>query len=364
MKRTHFQSLATIVLLVGAQQAFADGTTANTTISNTATVNYTVGTVGQTAEADTVEFLVDRRINLDVAEVGGANTSVSPGATSQVLTYTVTNTSNDVMDFSLAAANGAGADAPVAGTDNFDPIGTAVFVESDATPGYQAAEDTATYIDELAVADGNPGVGIVTVYVIADIPVGQADGSLAAITLTATAADGGVTGTQGADATEDNAADSSTTVQNVFGDATAGDTDAVQDGKDSDTDAYEVASATIAVTKTSTVISDPFNGTSNPKAIPGATVEYCILIANSGGSAATAVAVSDAVPANTTYVASSITVADDCAGTSGAPEDDDTAGADETDGVSGSSDGTTVQTEVSSLAANTDTATIFQVTID
>ena len=39
---------------------------------------------------------------------------------------------------------------------------------------------------------------------------------------------------------------------------------------------------TLAVTKVSSVISDPVNGTSNPKAIPGALVEYLITVSNTG----------------------------------------------------------------------------------
>ena len=38
--------------------------------------------------------------------------------------------------------------------------------------------------------------------------------------------------------------------------------------------------APMAISKTSTVISDPFNGTTNPKAIPGATVRYCVALTN------------------------------------------------------------------------------------
>lgn len=43
--------------------------------------------------------------------------------------------------------------------------------------------------------------------------------------------------------------------------------------------------AALSVSKVSTVIADPVNGTTNPKAIPGATIEYLITVANSGPSA-------------------------------------------------------------------------------
>lgn len=60
--------------------------------------------------------------------------------------------------------------------------------------------------------------------------------------------------------------------------------------------------AALSATKTSRVICDPVNGTTNPKMIPGATIEYCIAISNAAGSAAaTSVAVNDPLPANLTF---------------------------------------------------------------
>lgn len=66
--------------------------------------------------------------------------------------------------------------------------------------------------------------------------------------------------------------------------------------------------STIVTVKTSTVISDPINGTTNPKVIPGARVRYCIQVSNLAGSpAATSVVVSDPIASiPITYVAGSI----------------------------------------------------------
>jgi len=52
-------------------------------------------------------------------------------------------------------------------------------------------------------------------------------------------------------------------------------------------------SAVITVTKSSTVISDPVNGATNPKRIPGAVVEYTVTITNSGDTLATGVTLTD-----------------------------------------------------------------------
>ena len=62
-------------------------------------------------------------------------------------------------------------------------------------------------------------------------------------------------------------ADTPGVVDTVFADL-AGDTDGVRDAQHSDDNLYIVATAAISVIKTATVISDPFNGTTNPKAIP------------------------------------------------------------------------------------------------
>src|SRR3546814_13991767 len=69
--------------------------------------------------------------------------------------------------------------------------------------------------------------------------------------------------------------------------------DAARDGSHSDNDDYTVQTATLAVTKTSRIISDPVNATSNPKLIPGAVIEYCIAVANNGSAAATSVVITE-----------------------------------------------------------------------
>ncbi|HBA88248.1 MAG TPA: hypothetical protein DCZ75_09750 [Geobacter sp.] len=62
-----------------------------------------------------------------------------------------------------------------------------------------------------------------------------------------------------------------------------------------------VTPATLTMTKTVQAISDPVNGSSNPKAIPGAVMQYTLRIANSGESAVDSgsVVVTDAPPPNT-----------------------------------------------------------------
>jgi len=54
------------------------------------------------------------------------------------------------------------------------------------------------------------------------------------------------------------------------------------------------------------VAEDPFNGTTNPKAIPGARVTYTLDLANAGTGAADDIAVVDAIPAATVFRVGSV----------------------------------------------------------
>jgi uncharacterized repeat protein (TIGR01451 family) len=55
----------------------------------------------------------------------------------------------------------------------------------------------------------------------------------------------------------------------------------------------------IVMVKSAQIVSDPYNGGVNPKAIPGATMLYDITVTNQGDGTADNVAVGDAIPANT-----------------------------------------------------------------
>jgi uncharacterized repeat protein (TIGR01451 family) len=293
--------------LGSAQSAQAVGTASGTSVDNRATVNYSVGSTPQTliessptgnstagagAGADT-SFVVDNMVDLSVTETSGGYTVSASGGTSEVLTFTVSNDGNTTQDFSLAAAHNA--TDPHGGADNFDATIVNIFVDENNNGVYDAGTDVDTYIDELA-PDAN-----VEVFVVSNMGA-QANGNVSAITLTAQVAAGGVANTQGADILTDDsgAADLPGTVQIAFADA-AGDTDAANDGAHSDSDAYQIGAAAITVTKTSQVLSDPIGGP-NPKAIPGAVVEYTVTVANAAGASATAssVQVSDSLNAEIT----------------------------------------------------------------
>lgn len=85
----------------------------------------------------------------------------------------------------------------------------------------------------------------------------------------------------------------------------------------------------LVVTKTSSVLSDGVNA-SNPKAIPGAALRYCILVTNPGTLAGTAIAATDLLPAGITYIPGTARSGANCASAT-TVEDDDATGADESD---------------------------------
>lgn len=280
------------LIALGATPAFAEGTDAGQTIQNTVTVSYSVGGVNQDDETASDEFVVDRKVNLTVVEANGTQTSVSPGAVSQVTSFTVTNLSNDTLDFDLTAAQQSGGAGALGGTDNFDTSNVRIYVDTDGDGDW--TDESATFIDEL---DADTSV---TVFVVSDVPLGQATGDVATVVLTAKAHAGGVVGTKGAVLTT-SATNTVNAVDTVLADD-AGLTDAQYDGSFSAADDYVVSAAALSVVKSSTIISDPVSGATNPKAIPGAVIEYCIAVSNAaGGATAGGITVTDDLPTGVTY---------------------------------------------------------------
>lgn len=284
------------------------GTTAGTTVSNTAQASYTVNGTAQTATSNTASFVVDRKVNLTVTTAQAANTQVNIGQTGAVTTYTVTNNTNGIQDFLLQGDQNFGT-VVFAGTDDFDMANLRAYVDANGNGIYDPTIDTAQFIDELAPD------ATATVFLVGDVPnPSPGTTNLAIVSLRATVAAGGGAGTQGAALvpTALNLLNQEAEVDVVFAD---GDSDGIgpdiaRNGQGRAYAAYEVGVRNVALTvaKSATVISDPVN-TLNPKAIPGAVVQYCLTVANATLlTPADNVTLTDIIPANTTYVPGSITV--------------------------------------------------------
>lgn len=367
MKRMtkYFVSVSGVTLAaLAASPVYAEGTAAGSTITNTVTVNYEVGSVGQNAITASDTLTVDRKINIVIAEEGNATTSVSPGQENAVTAFLVTNSSNDIIDIRLVASQIVGGTAAHGGTDNFDMNNVEIFVDVNNDGTFDSAADSPIvgFLDEMDRDETR------RVFIVADVPLGRATGDVADVTLTGTAREGndGVTGAEGAAITE-------TSGGNTAGEDTVfADADGIFDGIAFDDDDYTVQAAALSALKASSILGAnyPIAGATEFYNIPGATVEYCIAVTNAaGGADATNVAISDPLPANTTFVASSIVIGGsatiDDNGTPGNTADDILTSCDNSGGSAGGSfSAGTVSATLGTVSAGTTEIVTFRAVID
>ena len=270
-------SVLALTLGLGSNKAHAVGAPAGTVINNTAEVSYTVGSVSTTASSNlvtvTVAEILDVTVTAQTPTVG-----VNSGETQRVARYRVTNTGNSSETFRLVM------NSVIAG-DQFDPVpsATPIYFDSDSTPGLSAG-DTPYVVgsnDPVLSADG-----FVIVLVVNDIPAGVVDTNIGFTRLTADARTG--TGAPG------------TTFVGA-GNGINGAVDAVvgTTGADSEADtSYTVTGVALTANKTQTVV-DQFGGV---QPVPGARINYSIVINVTGSGTATNAVFTDNIPANTTYV--------------------------------------------------------------
>lgn len=319
-------ALCALVLaaLLASPAAFAAGTAAGTSITNKASLTYSVGTIpqtsigssptGSTGTGTVTYFVVDNKIDLTVAAVGSAAVYAIPGQTNATVSFTVTNLGNNTQDYQLTASSTGLSGSLFTGTDNFDPTSCTVLTVNGAS---------ATYINNLA-----PDAAA-TVVVQCSIPISQTNGDFGIVALTAKAFADTANGTFTTPLTE--AANTALGVENVFADAAGSESaDVARDAQHSARHAFHIRSSTLTVTKSVTTVCDPYNANSGPKNIPGAYVQYQISIANSGSASAVLTQIQDVLVSSVTFdddlIASSAT-ASQCSTTattslSGNPVDD------------------------------------------
>jgi len=270
----------------GTQTALAVGTASGTTISNTATVDYQVGTDPRSATGSAPDITVDNRVDLTVTNTdAGNNVNVSPGQTNRILTYTVTNTGNTTQGYLLTVA------VPTAGI----PMGNIrIYVDAN-NDGVPDAGELYTAGNNAGDLDPNGVIGtddVMQVLVVADTPAGATDATTDDFRLVAQTTNAGTnvpTPASGAPTAG---------VDVVWADGAGTTSDAARDGQHSAAATYTVVSAALTAAKTIAATTDEF-GTGF--AIPGAVVRYQITVTNSGTGTVDAdtVVVSDPVPANT-----------------------------------------------------------------
>ena len=210
-------ALCALVLaaLLASPAAFAAGTAAGTSVSNVASLTYSVGGIPQNyicsspsgntaATASTctsTTFVVDNKVNWSVVTTDTSpGVQVIPGMTDRTLTFTVTNLGNNTQNFELTGAQLSSGSQTIFGgsvTDNFDSTSCSI----------QAATGGSTTITNLLPDQGT------TVYVVCSIPLAQVNGDLSGYRLTA---DARVAGTNAAITYSTSAnANNSAAVENV-----------------------------------------------------------------------------------------------------------------------------------------------------
>ncbi len=282
--------------MLAASPALALGTPAGTTITNQATVDY------QDANGNPLQAL-SNIVSTTVSQVAGVSVTpdnsltADPGDTVPYL-HVVENTGNGPDTIDVTASSSQGWTTTLYADD-----GDGVF-----EPG----------VDDLALpdtdTDGTPDTGVLAndtstqIWVAVDVPAGTIDGTVDTTTVTGTSSFN--TGVQ-----------------------------------DTATDTTTVTSPDLGVTKSVAPAG------AQP---PGTTLTYTIVVANNGATDAVSVVLTDPVPANTTYVAGSITE-------DGNPRTD--VGGDDSADYNVTNPNT-VTVDIGTLAAAASTTITFQVTIN
>ena len=267
-----------LFVLFCSSEAMAAGTAAGTPISNMATATYTLGASTLTQDSNVEVITVDELIDMTLIWQDAADVGVKSGDADSALTFNLSNTGNGSEKFNLSANS-------TLGTGDFDPTLTGIFFDTNGNGTYDSGIDTqhvAGVNDPVLAADAS-----VTLFLVNSIPLALADGDRGNSEISVVSSTG--SGAPGA-------------VFAGFGDAL---TDAIigsSGGASSLTGSYIVSSVALALAK-SYLISDQSGG-SQP--MPGATISYTITATVTGVGTATALVVTDPIPADTTYRAGTL----------------------------------------------------------
>jgi len=269
--------LLPVVLLHGL--ARAAGTSAGTSVSNTATAEFSIGSVTGSASSNTVTFRVDEKLDVNLSWQDATNVIVNTPDSNRVLSFLLTNTGNGNDSYSLSVQNNLGG-------DQFDPGLVDIYLDANANGVFDPGVDT-LYVagsnDPVLAADAS-----LAVFVRNNIPAALSSGNLGRSQLSAT----------------------SRTLSGAPGTALAGAGDAgtsaivgTSGGSASSTGVYQINGASVSLVK-SVVVKDSLGGN---QPTTGATLTYSIAVTARGGTASNVV-ISDPIPANTTYMAGSLTL--------------------------------------------------------
>jgi len=283
----------TVMLLAAIlpRVACGAGAPAGTIVQNVVTVSYSIGTHSnlQITSAP-ASFMVAEIINVTLTSQDAGPVTVGSPDRNGALTFVLTNTGNATESFSLARNDSLSG-------DNYDPlIGSAggIFLENGLQPGFQASGPNG---DTLYVPGANdPVLGADAsrlVYVVSDTPPSLGVGSIGKSMLTAVSTRHGAAGAlPGTTFSGAGPSGSDLVVGNSRAQATQ-------------ISSYVVGGVVVSINKTVLAVVDSTGGST---VSPGALLTYQIQVNVAGSGMAQNVMLNDPIPANTTYVANSLSV--------------------------------------------------------
>jgi uncharacterized repeat protein (TIGR01451 family) len=266
----------------------AAGVPANTTISNTAVIDYEIAGVPLTATANT-NFTVVELLDVSLLWQDAANvTAISP-ANNVVITYELTNTGNGIDQYLLNV------DGALAG-DDFDLVPANLEIWIDNGDGAWSSVNDTLYngTNGPTLNGGIAGSDVIVVFVAADVQAGLSVSELSNIRLTAisaTANAAGETGNVGAELA--GAGDGGVN-------ANVGLTGAIANAVGT----IEIVSAGVSINKSVTVI-DTLGG-NDPHT--GATLRYTLDVRVAGSNNISNLLIVDPIPNVTTYTTGSLSL--------------------------------------------------------
>jgi uncharacterized repeat protein (TIGR01451 family) len=270
-----------------------------TAIDNTATLSYTVpgATAATTTDSNDVSFKVDRKVIFALSNdhSGTDNETVDVGDEATTV-YTLTNNSNAPIDYLLSLPDATTTYSFTLPGDTTPTVITNASSEADRTISLTVGDNATGGTDEIDIT------------VASTVPASIANGGTFDTSLSVTAIERTATGTTldpqlgtagapivATDAATEWAAASIQTVAIAAWLNTDGDIER------SDSQTFTVQTALISLTKEVRVIWDPITGDIdvandvNPRAIPGAIVEYTLTVVNRGPAAASDITLTDTV---------------------------------------------------------------------
>ena len=249
--------------------SFGKGTTAGTSVSNQAQLDFRVGGIAQSATSNTDTFLVDRKIDVLIA-VNNSPLNVHTGDSQTKLNFTVVNQGNDAESWVLSVVQSS--------ADNFDVSTCTLYANAAASIGV-LPQTVSLALDQNVTYD----VGC-------DIPATATVGQNAEIFFVATI-DGR--------SNDANSSDVQATVQNVYAEAASDNGDVAYNGQFSKSGRYSViAGADVTLQKSATYSSTGIH--------TGTVIHYTITSTVAGAGVAEGVVVSDVIPTGSTYMPGSL----------------------------------------------------------